>query len=69
MKGLDASPIVPICEKRHDIVHRNGKTIDDQVIELSSTEVHLALQTIDAFAADVSRRIKDALADLEKTSE
>ncbi|WP_296258881.1 MULTISPECIES: hypothetical protein [unclassified Pseudomonas] len=65
MRGLDVSPIVTICQKRHDIVHRNGKTIDDQPIELTPMEVHLAMHTIDAFASDVSRRIKAALADLD----
>lgn len=66
MKDLDVSPIVPICKVRHDIVHRNGKTIDDKVITLEPHEVFRAMDTIDAFALDISRRIRDSLDELRE---
>jgi hypothetical protein len=61
MKDLDVSSIAPICKVRHDIVHRNGKTIDDEPITLKPEQVYEAMNTIDALASDISRRIFDAL--------
>ena len=66
MKSLDVSPIAPICKVRHDIVHRNGKTIDDEIITLEPCEVFRAMDTIDAFASDVSRRIRETLDEMNK---
>ncbi|WP_346830900.1 hypothetical protein ABDX87_28580 [Pseudomonas abietaniphila] len=60
MKGLGLSEIGRICSKRHDIVHRNGKTVDDQPIELTSQEVHQAIRTISEFAEDLKSRIYNA---------
>jgi hypothetical protein len=66
MKDLDVSPIVPICNLRHDIVHRNGKTIDDEIIVLEPGEVFQAMNTIDVFASQISRRIRAALDELSE---
>lgn len=65
MKDLDVSPIARICKVRHDIVHRNGRTIDDEVITLELYEVFRAMDTIDAFASDVSRRIRETLNEMD----
>ncbi|KAB0483897.1 hypothetical protein F7R15_19635 [Pseudomonas reinekei] len=65
MKGLELGHIARICKKRHDIVHRNGRTIEDELIELSIPEVRIAISTINDFAADLKRRIYEALAEQE----
>ncbi|QXH75627.1 hypothetical protein [Pseudomonas salmasensis] len=66
MKDLDISPMIPISRLRHDIVHRNGRTVDDEPIVLESREVFLAMHDIDAFASDISRRIRQALDDMDE---
>jgi hypothetical protein len=53
MKGLELGGIGRICAKRHDIVHRNGKTLQDEPIVLLPTEVWEAITTISVFAADL----------------
>jgi len=68
MKGLDLGGIGRICAKRHDIVHRNGKTVQDEPVVLTPVEVREALTTIRAFAADLKVRIYDALNDLSSTA-
>ncbi|XVJ48139.1 hypothetical protein ACDZ94_04160 [Pseudomonas sp. UBT] len=60
MKGLGLNEIGRICSKRHDIVHRNGKTVEDQPIELTSQEVQQAIRTISEFAEDLKSRIYNA---------
>lgn len=61
MKDLNLAGVGRICSKRHDIVHRNGKTVDDKPIELSPAEVGQAISTVNEFAMDVRRRIEAAL--------
>lgn len=61
MKGLEMADIARICIKRHDIVHRNGKTVDDEPIDLSIEDVQQAIHAIEAFAADLKRRVDEAL--------
>ncbi|RYZ74036.1 MAG: hypothetical protein EOP09_01040 [Proteobacteria bacterium] len=61
MKDLDVSGIAQICKVRHDIVHRNGKTIDDDPITLKPDQVYEAMSNIDDLASDISRRIFGAL--------
>jgi hypothetical protein len=61
MNGLALSDIGRISSKRHDIVHRNGKTVDDQPIELTVEEAQLAIRTIREFAEDLKGRIYNAL--------
>lgn len=65
MRGLDMSEIARICEVRHHIVHRNGKTWDDQPIELSRQEVQKVMQTISDFVENVNERIYTALTERE----
>ncbi|HDS1803297.1 TPA: hypothetical protein QEM76_006084 [Pseudomonas putida] len=61
MTGLDLASIGRICNTRHDIVHRNGKTVRDEPIELEQKQVTEAISTIRSFADDLQRRINDAL--------
>lgn len=61
MKDLNLAGVGRICSKRHDIVHRNGKTVDDNPIQLSLVEVNQAISTVREFAQDVKRRIEAAL--------
>lgn len=65
MKGLNLAGVGRLCGKRHDIVHRNGKTRDDQPIELSHDEVNQAITTVRDFAQDVQRRIEAALKEID----
>lgn len=61
MKDLDVSGIASICKVRHDIVHRNGKTVTDEPISIEPEQVYEAMNTVNALASDISRRIFDAL--------
>lgn len=61
MKDLDVGAIGGICSKRHDIIHRNGKTVDDQPISLTTEEVEDALLAIRAFGENLKTRIHNAL--------
>lgn len=61
MKGLRLSEIGRICGKRHDIVHRNGKTVGDEAIELTTQEVEQAIRSIRDFAEDLKSKIHNAL--------
>lgn len=61
MTGLDLSEISSICAKRHDIVHRNGRTIADELIQLDLEEVQRAIMIIRTFATDLKSRIYNAV--------
>lgn len=61
MKDLDVSVFAPISKVRHDIVHRNGKTVEDEPISLTHEQVYEAMDKIDDLASNISRRIFDAL--------
>lgn len=65
MKGLDLRGISPICAKRHDIIHRNGRTISDDPINLDLEEVRQVITVIRAFAADLEGRIYNAVEEEE----
>lgn len=65
MDDLELGEIGRICSKRHDIVHRNGKTRDDQPIELTLQEVQRAIGAIRNFAEDLNTRINAALSEQE----
>ncbi|UQY33049.1 hypothetical protein K8U54_15065 [Pseudomonas fulva] len=65
MSELDLNKISPICSTRHDIVHRNGRTIDDLPIQLDLAQVQQAILTIRAFATDLRGRIYNAVEDDE----
>jgi len=65
MDSLEVSEIGRICNKRHDIVHRNGKTVDDQPIRLTTEEVKQAIRTIREFAEVLKSRIDNAARERE----
>lgn len=68
MVGLDLSEISAICDKRHDIVHRNGMTIDDEPIHLEPLEVQQAMNMIGHVASEIRTRIYEALNDQDMDS-
>lgn len=65
MNDLELGEVGRICKKRHDIVHRNGKTLDDQPIELTLQEVQQMIDTIREFSEDIDSRINTALTEQE----
>jgi hypothetical protein len=67
-EGLDLGPFSLICEKRHDIVHRNGRTIEDEFIPLDVGDVQQSLKQISQLARDIRSRIHSALDDLGENS-
>lgn len=66
MSGLKLDDISPICIKRHDIVHRNGRTVDDEPIVIGAAEVRHAIVAIRDFSTDLKRRIYNAVHELEQ---
>jgi len=65
MDSLEVGEIGRICSKRHDIIHRNGKTVDDQPIKLTTEEVKQAIRTIREFAEELKSRIDNAACERE----
>lgn len=53
----DLVELTRIIETRHDIVHRNGKTVEGKVIVLSANDVKLAIKTINDFVSHVERQL------------
>lgn len=60
--GIDISKVVTITKLRHDIVHRNGKTIDGNTISLNPQDFTQAIDDIKEFAGGLQRAINDAQA-------
>lgn len=52
--------------QRHDIVHRNGKTIDGNEIEISNEDVSSLIQVIKDLIGKVDYQVKDGLLDDEE---
>ncbi|WP_194664170.1 hypothetical protein [Vibrio anguillarum] len=46
-----------IKDVRHDIVHRNGKTIEGKHHHLDFSELHAALDSIELFACELQKEI------------
>lgn len=53
----DLVPLQKIVMRRHDIVHRNGKTIDGKTIVVSSEDVKSAIETIKEFVIVVEKQL------------
>jgi len=53
----DLVPLQKIIMCRHDIVHRNGKTIEGKAIVISSEEVQSAIETIGEFVSVVEKQL------------
>lgn len=48
-------------DKRHDIVHRNGKDIDSNVHEISQKDVRVLIRVVSYFVQDIDRQIINGL--------
>lgn len=53
----DLVSIDKIVRRRHDIVHRNGKTVDGKPVVISSEDVKSAIETIRDFVSDVEKEL------------
>ncbi|MCK6584649.1 MAG: hypothetical protein L6Q49_16260 [Anaerolineales bacterium] len=53
----DLADLRRIIETRHDIVHRNGKTVEGKVIVLSANDVKFAIKTINEFVSHVEKQL------------
>jgi energy-coupling factor transporter ATP-binding protein EcfA2 len=51
--------IIRAVEIRHDIVHRNGKTIDGHEIELTKTQIEELIQLVEDFVDAIHKKIKE----------
>ncbi len=56
---IDMSKVVKITKLRHDIVHRNGKSIDGKSISLNDKDFAHAIDDIKEFASALQRVIND----------
>jgi hypothetical protein len=46
-----------IIMKRHDIVHRNGKTVEGKTIVISAEEVKSAIATVSEFVSFIEKQL------------
>lgn len=53
MPKIHLPKMIAVTKIRHDVVHRNGKTIDDVYHNLNSEIVIDAIDTIELFSKDV----------------
>jgi hypothetical protein len=53
----DLVSIDKIVRRRHDIVHRNGKTVDGKPVIVSSEEVNSAIETIRDFVSGIEKQL------------
>jgi hypothetical protein len=58
--NIDKSNIVKITKLRHDIVHRNGKTIDGQEISLNPEDFNEAIEDIKEFTDALQKAINES---------
>ncbi|EGR2288327.1 hypothetical protein D0815_22905 [Vibrio parahaemolyticus] len=56
---MDISNVVKITKLRHDIVHRNGKTIDGSTISLSAQDFTHAIDEIKEFSGALQKAINE----------
>jgi len=57
----DLISIDRIVRRRHDIVHRNGKTVDGKSVIVSSEEVNSAIETIRDFVSSVEKQLSQKI--------
>ncbi len=54
---IDISKLSRVVSIRHDIVHRNGKTKDGELVRLVQSEVLEVIEIIEVFASDLQRHV------------
>jgi|TARA_R110001583_G_scaffold13521_1_gene57911 hypothetical protein len=57
---IDISKVVKVTKLRHDIVHRNGKTVDGNMISLNAQDFTQAIDDIKEFAGLLQVAINEA---------
>jgi len=53
-------------EKRHDIVHRNGKTVQGKTVNVAMADVEKLIELVDFTIKHIDKQIKDGLLDDEE---
>ncbi len=53
-------------EKRHDIVHRNGKTVRGKTVNVTMADVEKLIELVDSTIKHIDKQIKDGLLDDEE---
>ncbi|HGE6964886.1 TPA: HEPN/Toprim-associated domain-containing protein [Pseudomonas aeruginosa] len=53
-------------EKRHDIVHRNGKTVQGKTVNVAMEDVEQLIELVDSTIKHIDKQIKDGLLDDEE---
>ncbi|KYN87786.1 hypothetical protein ATY36_02775 [Vibrio cidicii] len=56
---IDISKVIKITKLRHDIVHRNGRTIDGSTISIGAQDFTQAISDIKEFTGALQRAIND----------
>ncbi|MBL7163970.1 MAG: hypothetical protein ISS57_15340 [Anaerolineales bacterium] len=54
----DLGPVIEIVKTRHDIVHRNGKTIDGNVIELTNNDIEEVIDVVSILVRTVEDKLR-----------
>lgn len=60
-KGLQLGELIKLTKLRHDIVHRDGKTIEGKKISLTSNDVDNSVSLVRGFLAIISGYISSAI--------
>jgi len=55
--SIDISKVNKIVEIRHNIVHRNGRTIDDEIIVVTAEDLSNAIVFIKEFSSELQIQI------------
>ncbi|HHG3355699.1 TPA: hypothetical protein ACPVYO_000684 [Vibrio parahaemolyticus] len=63
LNSIDKSKVVQITNLRHDIVHRNGKSVDGKSINLNAQDFTNAIDDIKDFAGALQRVINEIQAE------
>lgn len=56
-KGIDISPLEPVINRRHDIVHRNGASMTGEIVNIEFSQLDQDVALIKAFANDLKERM------------
>lgn len=63
--GAYMADLMSAVEKRHDIVHRNGKTVQGKTINVTMKDVEQLIELVDSAIKHIDKQIKDGLLDDE----
>jgi hypothetical protein len=60
-KGVDIGKLAPIIKRRHDIVHRNGTSVNGSVLRIELDMLNSDIKHIQELALDLNERITNAV--------